>query len=249
VKRRSGRGRSRQIGRRGSKTPLPKVCAAFGSSSGEKRALTRGADDFEVSIFLTETNTRHSILFKQKHFRDKEPQRIHSNTNKLIGETNEDPVDVETYDGGAIIRQEESDEEGLADIPVATASVDHGPKRRRNGHDGDDKFDSPDDGTASAIEIGSDTDQPPPKRLRAADGSGSDDEAEDDKKKMAMDMSYEGFAIYGRVLCLVVRKKDHRNPTSASKAASHTAGSRPAGQASMENWITSTQIPVGEEIP
>ena len=36
------------------------------------------------------------------------------------------------------------------------------------------------------------------------------DEGEDEKKKMAMDTTYEGFAIYGRVLCLVVKRKDKK---------------------------------------
>lgn len=213
--------------------------------------LMHRPDDFEVSIFLTETNTRHSILTKHKHFRDKEPQKIRSNTNKLIGETNENPVDVDTYDNVPVLRdEEESDGEGgcLADIPIAPASGGHGPKRRRNIRD-NDEFESPDDETPPAIEVYSDTELPPPKRLREADGSDGDECADDDKKKLAMDVSYDGFAIHGRVLCLVVRKKDNRGLLAAGKAASGASGAPPAGQANMENWITSTQIPVGEEIP
>jgi hypothetical protein len=61
-----------------------------------------------------------------------------------------------------------------------------------------------------------------------------------------MDVSYEGFAIYGRVLCLVVRRKD--NPANASKANAASSSVKPSGQANMDNWITSTQIPVGEDI-
>lgn len=204
------------------------------------------ADDFEASIFLTETNTRHSILAKSKHFHESEPQKIRSNTNKLIGETNENPVDVDAPGNDPVLREEESDEDGgrLADIPVAPADGGRRSKRRGNIRDNDDDFESPNDETASAIEVDSDTEHPTPTRFGEADGSDGDD-AEDDKKKLAMDVSYDGFAIYGRVLCLVVRKKDHRGQKAPGKAAS----GQPGGQANMENWITSTQIPVGEDIP
>lgn len=205
------------------------------------------ADDFEVSIFLTETNTRHSILAKNKHFHESAPQSIHSNTNKLTGETNENPVDVDATESVPVLREEESGEKDgrLADIPAAPVGGKRRSGRHGNRNDGDDDFESSDDETASAIEVDSDTEQPPPTRFAGSDSSDGGDDGEDDKKKLAMDVSYDGFAIYGRVLCLVVRKKDHRSLLAAGKAAS----GQPSGQASMENWITSTQIPVGEDIP
>lgn len=60
-----------------------------------------------------------------------------------------------------------------------------------------------------------------------------DELADDDKKKMAMDTTYDGFSIYGRVLCLVVKKRN--------------VAQKQAGQAIMEDWITSTQVPVLDE--
>ena len=72
--------------------------------------------------------------------------------------------------------------------------------------------------------------EPLPKRMRDAPSG----EESDDKKKMAMDTTYDGFSIYGRVLCLVVKRKDKKG-----KAPANLAG----GQATMENWISSTQMP------
>jgi hypothetical protein len=198
-----------------------------------RQLLTR-ADDFEVSIFLTETNTRHSILTKHKHFHDKAPEKLRSNTHKLLGATNDNPVDLDEPNVVPVLREESDDEvAALNSIPLAD---DSGPSRgqRQRATQSDDEFDI-DDEEPYAVEDNSDggDDNPVPQ-------------GNDGKKKMAMDVSYEGFSIYGRVLCLVVRKKDRSNQRTTGKGRS---GSQTGGQARMENWITSTQIPVGEEMP
>lgn len=54
-------------------------------------------------------------------------------------------------------------------------------------------------------------------------------EGGDDKKKLGLRTNYEGFAIYGRILCLVVKR---RGGPAAPKESS---------QAMMESWV-STQI-------
>lgn len=59
---------------------------------------------------------------------------------------------------------------------------------------------------------------------------------------MAVDISYEGFAIYGRVLCLVIKRRGPRALASSGGSGRPLTG-RPGGQAVMENWITSTQLP------
>ncbi|KAF5595464.1 uncharacterized protein FSUBG_9151 [Fusarium subglutinans] len=202
------------------------------------------SDEFEVSIFLTETSTRHSLLYKTKHFRDKLPSKLESNSSKLIGETDSVPVDVEDEYRAPVLQEEDDDEVRLADIPVAETTTRRS-KRQRGiqgpEQDGNDEA-FEDDETASAIEIDSDTEAPPHKRHRARTNDGLD--GNEDKKKLAMDVSYEGFAIYGQVLCLVVKKR-------ATAAAGSGGGgkARPEGQATMENWISSTQVPVGEDIP
>lgn len=171
---------------------------------------------------------------------------MQSNSTKLIGETNIVPVDVDGGDEVPGLREEDSDdgdELRLSDIPVASAQTrskrhrdnDNSNARTQNSHveaEGQD-----------AIEIDSDADEPASKRTRFPD-SPDEDEDEDDKKKLTMEVSYEGFAIYGRVLCLVVRKRENKTPRPRRDGTN-----KPEGQASMENWITSTQIPVGEDVP
>ncbi|KAG5914088.1 hypothetical protein E4U42_000683 [Claviceps africana] len=205
-------------------------------------------DDFEVSMFLTETSTRHSLLTKKKHFREKGPQMMQSNSTKLISETNHVPVDVDgEQDTAIILREEDGDDDGdggasLSAIPAARR------KRRRgvNASDTDGGDSSGESDKNSTIDLDSDTERPVRKRARipSAPEEGSSDGEEDDKKKLAMDVSYEGFAIYGRVLCLVVRRRGHNAPQRLRQG-----GIAPEGQANMENWITSTQIPVGEDVP
>ncbi|KAM0260822.1 hypothetical protein ACHAQJ_002589 [Trichoderma viride] len=205
-------------------------------------------DDFEVSVFLTETSTRHSLLTKHKFFRDKGPSAMQSNASKLIAETNASPIDVDANDFAPIRIEEDSDNEGvvaLSDIP--SANTRRQAKRQRSNTIEDDEADD-DNGSddefqgsdASVIDVDSDSRQPLSKRPRGPvkpPASESEGQFHDDyKKKLAMDVSYEGFAIYGRVLCLIVKKKETRTQQDLG------------GQAKMENWITSTQIPVGEDV-
>lgn len=197
-------------------------------------------EDFEVSIFLTETDTRHSLLTKQKHFRDLHKKGIQSNSNKLTGGTTDTAIEVED---APVIRREESedDEVDLQDLPAAEEL----PTMEEDISDAGSLFVDDDD----------DEDRQAAKRPRAAtDASASEasatepdakrrkdsargEEDSDDKKKMAMTTTYEGFAIYGRVLCLVVKRKGSKGK----------AKERDEGQAMMEDWITSTQMPAGAE--
>lgn len=94
-------------------------------------------------------------------------------------------------------------------------------KRGRQSHDPDD-----------SLFVPPSPDQPPSKRAKGAD------DAADDKKKMGMRTTYDGFAIYGRVLCLVVKRREGapgKGPTAVG-----------AGKAMMEEWIASTQAPQEE---
>lgn len=60
----------------------------------------------------------------------------------------------------------------------------------------------------------------------------------DDKKKMGFKTTYEGFSIWGWVLCLLVTRKGgpSRKKTESS-----------AGQVLMEEWISATQQQQEEE--
>lgn len=149
----------------------------------------------------------------------------------MLGADKDNPVDVDV----PVLQEHESDDDvQISDIPAAPSARVSNRARNRQ----DDEFDASEDETGSAFEVDSEAEEPTHTRLR-------EDNA-DDKKKMDMDVSYEGFSIYGRVLCLVVRKRDNPKKKTPGKP---TSGVQPAGQAKMENWITSTQIPVGEEVP
>ncbi|KAH6697923.1 hypothetical protein EV126DRAFT_401960 [Verticillium dahliae] len=293
-------------------------------------------DGFEVSVFLTETPTRHALLAKQRRFRDKGDKGADDAARggpgvqgRLIAETNAAPVDVEAFLGrqqqkqeqkqqqqqqqqqqqGTVVIREESDDEdavaALAEIP--TRQDDAAPparpaKRRRafshTGVPGDDEFASTSDDEPGGERADEKTDEkaddkandgeneddeindglfvddhaddseasPPSKRRRKQDErlpegaekavggargghdhqDDDDDGDGDDKKKMAMDVSFDGFAIHGRVLCLVVKRRDtHRAPAASGRSAASAApgAAAPAGQAVMENWISSTQMP------
>lgn len=251
-------------------------------------------DEFEVSIFLTETNTRHSLLYKHKHFRDKTQTKLTSNSTKLSGASREAPINVdggeELYDGSdsPVLRREESDEDGgvvLGDIPpMAEAETEAEAEandsdavasrrsKRRRGQDqpqaavggGEDELESHQEGAddhyapVDAIELdlsgeedgggGSEDDlfveNRPAKRRKERDAEHT--ATGDDKKKMAMDISYEGFAIYGRALCLVVKRRGPGRMVQPAASNKPQTASQLGNQAVMENWITSTQMPAAE---
>ncbi|CAK7205791.1 hypothetical protein SEUCBS139899_008570 [Sporothrix eucalyptigena] len=281
-------------------------------------------EDFEVSLFLTETNTRHSLLYKHRRARDKTQTRLMSNSSKLTGGTSDAPIEIGEGADGSDLRVDLGDDGNKDgdgsddDIVLTAAAVGGAPQRQPSAQgdappnllleDSDDDIlfalqDIPDIQSAQAIKVEdddgdasgaatrrskrrrqdtlqiedsdeeggeSDTDSlfvseneddplPASKRTRVAPTE-DDDEGGRKKKKLAMDVIYEGFAIYGRVLCLVVKRRGGpvrgRNgaqttiQTSAAggtvRAASSSASAEPAkpsGQAAMENWIASTQMP------
>jgi len=59
-------------------------------------------------------------------------------------------------------------------------------------------------------------------------------EQDDDKKKLGFKTTYDGFSIWGWVLCLFVERKGG----PGKKSAAATEGN---AQALMQDWITSTQ--------
>lgn len=260
--------------------------------STKKRAIKDVVteDDFEVAIFLTQTETRHSILFKDKRFRDKTQTRLRSNSKKLTGgdsadaaihldgpddaeDANSDIELIQTADGDEmpiIRREQESDDEAdvaLHDIPTALeahapASKDRGTKRRRQSalaenddeqgnDDGNYEIIDSDDEDAEDDDLTSEPSDPARKK-HAQHPVG---EVDDKKKKLAMDIRYNSFALYGRVLCLVVKKRTTGSSSKQATAANASgsgkaaaAGNQAAGQARMENWIASTQItPAAEQ--
>lgn len=193
------------------------------------------ADDFEVAIFLTEQSTRHSLLTKQKKFHDKKG-RIKSNSGKLTGWLEKDagsaPIDVDQDTAPITIREESDDEAamGLEDYPEATTSTtttkSSGRKRRRVIDDQPIEIEdtiSDDEGfqtqsmPGGGQGLGEDQNEPAPE--------------DDDKKKLGLNTAYDGFSIYGRILCLVVKRKGVTNRATGASA-------NQGGQQMLENWVS-----------
>jgi hypothetical protein len=184
------------------------------------------ADDFEVAVFLTEVSARHTLLRKEKRAKS-EKARLGTDDRRLTDAGSVDmPWDIDNASGHAILREESPDGIGtsLRDIPMVNRNDggelnDHTPGSEQNPFVSDD-----------SAEEGAETMQPA--------GAGSPNAAitpkdiEDDKKKMALNTTYDGFSIYGRILCLVVKRRGGAkgNPTGGT------------GQAMMEEWISSTQV-------
>jgi hypothetical protein len=180
-------------------------------------------DDFEVSIFLTELSSRHSVLTKQKKIKDK--ARIRSNsgklTNWLTGGTSDRPVLInEDATKPIVIRDEEDDNDiDLADIPEAgnVGSDSNGGQE----NDSDD----------STLFVPGRS-----RQRRTADAApfqaeyiGNSEDALDDNKKLGLNTSYDGFSIYGRILCLVVKRRGRTQGGAVAPASS---------QQMMEHWVS-----------
>ncbi|EGD89621.1 hypothetical protein H112_03250 [Trichophyton rubrum D6] len=162
-------------------------------------------DDFEVSIFLRESGSRHSLLTRQKVFRD-DKDRITSNSKKMTGETDDSPIEISEQNTGEtrILVESDDDEE----MPLAN---DEAPENNQNKNNNDAANENMQD-TAEVA-----------------------NESAEDKKKLGLTTTYDGFGIWGWVLCLIIKRK---KPMESSKKANDGE----TGQALMEEWIC-TQAP------
>lgn len=193
------------------------------------RQLTR-IDDFEVSIFLTELSARHSVMTKQKVFKDK--PRIQSNsgrlTNWLATGTSDQPVVINELAADPIVI-EEDDEDGvnLADIPEAPGRATRTKRSRgeagKNASESDEDMFIPDTAASKRSKTGA--------ASADAEAIEDEDQSQDDKKKLGLNTSYEGFSIYGRILCLVVKRRVVRN-------AAGGAVTPISSQHMLENWVS-----------
>lgn len=190
-------------------------------------------DDFEVSVFLTEVSTRHTILRKDKRAREKrEPPG--TNGGKLTGSGTMDvPVEITDEWGADLVREESQEGKALnlEDIPIAEGENEENISNQERAEE-EELFIS-DGPVGQYSETNKTSRSMQAKPLATSIGS---DINEDDKKKMALTTTYDGFSIYGRILCLVVKRR------GVAKGKEPTGGS---GQAMMEEWIASTQIGEG----
>lgn len=173
----------------------------------------------------------------------------------------------EEGDGAVVIREEEEEGKNglrLGDIPAAANVDDAGGtavhaevdgqgtrKRRRQTSQEDDAQEEEgeeeeglflSDDSASSDASGNTQLPPRSKRQKAAATTtptgNADGGVEDEKKKLALNTTYDGYAIYGRILCLIVKRR------GVVRGKEVVAGT---GQAVMEEWVRSTQVGGAEE--
>lgn len=195
-------------------------------------------EDFEVVMFLTEGLTRHSLITKQKQFTKK--PKIQSTGNKLTGWLNnsENPITLEDNDDAPEgLREEVQDEPSLGDIPELTED---GKRKKDDELEDDDPLfvSSDDEGTFQTQRVAPSKRRKGTKRqANQVDRDGEADteaDVEDDKKKLALNTTYDGFSIYGRILCLIVKRKGKKTTQGA-------LGAPVGGSQMMEHWV-STQV-------
>lgn len=215
------------------------------------------ADDFEVSLFLTNSGTRHTVMTKQKTFRIA-PPRMLSNSSRLTGGHGSARVEI---------REESHDSPGidLNDIPAAQTPTVVVPdisqdgtregSRGKNTRGKSKKRKNPapaaqDGGCGDSGSDDSDPYAPPLKRQKTPvitipDGDGDTDSLfdgdlgaeDDDKKKLGLETAYEGFNIYGSILCIVVK----RHGATGRRTGTTTAPVAVARGKVMEEWISMSQ--------
>ncbi|PPJ58297.1 hypothetical protein CBER1_07289 [Cercospora berteroae] len=219
-------------------------------------------EDFEVAIFLKETKSKHSLLTKRKEVGEGREGRLRSNGKGLTGwlgggmggGKREEAIDLEKEGegGGLAVRREEDDDDVvvLDDIPeFGKEGGGNGKKRKSIAGDEEDGEDE----DAALFVSSSDEEffatqraQPRKKRRRRQQQQEDDDEeAEvtpatgegDDKKKLSLDTNYDGFTIYGRILCLIVTRKGKKEPRAQALEQAAPVG----GSQMMEKFIA-TQV-------
>ncbi|GIZ38898.1 hypothetical protein CKM354_000229700 [Cercospora kikuchii] len=218
-------------------------------------------EDFEVAIFLKETKSKHSLLTKRKEFGEKGEKRLRSNGKGLTGwlggggagGKREDAIDLEKEgEGGglAVRREEEEDVVVLDDIPeFGKEGSGNGKKRKSVAGDEEDGEDEDEALFVSSSDeefFATQRAQPRKKRRRRQQQQQDDDEEaedepaleeRDDKKKLALDTNYDGFTIYGRILCLIVTRKGKKEPRAQALEQAAPVG----GSQMMEKFIA-TQV-------
>ena len=178
------------------------------------------------------------MLTKQKTFKDK--ARIRSNsgklTNWLTSGTSEQPVLINEDATEPIVIREEEDDEALnmSEIPEIDEPRESSRRSARDKRRNEEPVIDGSDSDSSTLFVpgrptkASKTDEGPAK----ADGNENEnnEEFQDDKKKLGMNTSYDGFSIYGRILCLVVKRRGARTAGGSGAPAS--------SQQMLENWVS-----------
>lgn len=192
-------------------------------------------DEFEVAVFLTETSSRHAILKKHKRAKNEKP-RLGTTKGRLTGAGTQDvPVEVEDDGSVPVVREEnqEDRETALGNIPDAEDEL-YNRETQEPVRGKDDPLFVSEGSENEELEA---QQRSRPRKVKEESIQLGQTGGEDDKKKMAMDTTYDGFTIYGRILCLVIKRK-------GKTRGKELAGG--GGQAMMEEWIASTQAAEGQ---
>lgn len=160
-----------------------------------------------------------------------EKARLGTTEGRLTG-SRDAPVEVGEGPPGLVTEEESGEGEGvrMADIPL-DAGDGKATLAKEESREGLFVSDGSEGGDVDARET------PSSKAKGKRPVGEGEDGGEDDKKKLGMDTTYDGFSIYGRILCLVVKRR-------GTVKGKEVAGG--AGQAMMEEWITSTQMGEGQ---
>lgn len=211
----------------------------YGCFQGLMGMIGDVSDDFEVAVFLTEISARHSILRKEKRAMGEKKARLGTTDGRLTGAgTGDAPVEVD-QDGDVEPIREDSQERGVVnilDIPLAEDGFGVSEPNKQDSEQEEGLFVSDESGEEE------DPQQKKPSKRRRGKRASTLIHAEADediKAKMSLKTTYDGFSIYGRILCLVVKR---RGMAKGNESVGRT------GQATMEEWITSTQLAEGQMI-
>ncbi|KAB8253541.1 hypothetical protein BDV32DRAFT_38313 [Aspergillus pseudonomiae] len=133
-------------------------------------------EDFEVSLFLRESRTRHSLLTRHKEFDEPDNESRARNPSQPT-ETSSGAADA-----GILVESDSESNVDLRDIPPATTEENDRTSKRQRDADG-------------AVEATASSRAP--KRRK---------DEEPDDKKLRFRTNYEGFNIYRWILCLLVTR-------------------------------------------
>lgn len=174
-------------------------------------------------------------------FKDK--PRIQSNSGKLTNwlttGTSDQPLVInEDAAEPIVIREEEENETiNLSDIPEANVPEKQSRRstRKPSARVAQDA-DSFSDNEGSGLFAPKLSPRQAKNKTHTSDGAedGNEEPPADDKKKPGLNTFYDGFSIYGRILCLVVKRRGVRHAAGASGATS--------SQAMLENWMSTQAV-------
>lgn len=162
---------------------------------------------------MTGVSTLHAVLQKTRKVKP-EKQNTRPGPTKMMDAArgSEDPI---------VIREEEDDAPvDLTAIPEAPPEGDNEPLFLPRSDSEDDSED--------------DSDFPPTRKRKQKEVNNDDSAEHDDKKKLRFNTEYEGFAIYGKVLCLIVTRKKNQEPEKRAPGPA-------VGGGLIEGWIAMSQ--------